>query len=484
LQRLQQHLNTLRASKAQSGKKTARPQRKVPVPPPHLVASVIEALVASKFRDVVHIVDGEADVYCAALVLKQGGVILTSDSDLVLYDLGTAGSVVYFDALQNQLGDSTTQLQAPGYHPATVAKSLRLCSLLPLGYQVKRDPVRPFNASVSAARDNSLLDSPEYESFAEQYNVRTPALTGPTHLHSRLSCEFANSLSVLDPRISEFVVASLGARESESDINMYLPPLKDDPDRSAAWIVGSATRLLAYSILLSETAHGLVMEFFRRGPRIAADPLHTLSQSSIISSVEALLNVWNSLVMAFPGKPASELWRFLGLYILYSHLLEQEKPVPDVAEGTRLLRGEHPGRDWAHVHLKAEFEAAIYSVRILQQCSIVFLGLRSGDAEPSLVVEAVRKLHASLREQPGLADLYPDPQNAQNPGICANSVRAVRELLKIDSKPPKPEPSGGAKKHWRKRRKEKEAALKSEAESLPKSSSQSNNMYSLLSDGI
>lgn len=65
------------------------------------VSAILDALVASeKYRHMVQVVPDEADAFCASYVRAYGGVILTGDSDLLIYDLGPSGSVIFFRDLE------------------------------------------------------------------------------------------------------------------------------------------------------------------------------------------------------------------------------------------------------------------------------------------------------------------------------------------------------------------------------------------------
>ena len=65
--------------------------------PPFLVPAVIEALRNSQdWAPLIQVVPGEADTYCAQDVRQNGGIVLTSDSDLLVQDLGADGRVSFF----------------------------------------------------------------------------------------------------------------------------------------------------------------------------------------------------------------------------------------------------------------------------------------------------------------------------------------------------------------------------------------------------
>ncbi len=87
----------------------------LPPPPPFMVAAAIEhlrshhhppptnhAIPTSNPTSIpipIQLVPAEADTHCALHARRTGAAVLTSDSDLLAYDLGTDGSVVFWDSL-------------------------------------------------------------------------------------------------------------------------------------------------------------------------------------------------------------------------------------------------------------------------------------------------------------------------------------------------------------------------------------------------
>src|SRR5262249_10214004 len=62
---------------------------------PFTVPTVIDAIRRSpRWANITHIVPGEADAFCAAAAAEAPRTVLTTDSDLLVYDLGES-SVVF-----------------------------------------------------------------------------------------------------------------------------------------------------------------------------------------------------------------------------------------------------------------------------------------------------------------------------------------------------------------------------------------------------
>src|SRR5262249_11662165 len=123
----------------------------------------------SQFKDVVSVVPGEADSYCAEFVRKEGGVVITGDSDLLVHELGPSSSVVFFkdiqmtDPLSKQIS-----LKAFQYHPAAIARGMGLQSLIPFAFALKQDPSRSFHQCIRIAKQEAE-DDPGYVAFSREY---------------------------------------------------------------------------------------------------------------------------------------------------------------------------------------------------------------------------------------------------------------------------------------------------------------------------
>ncbi|MBE3046072.1 hypothetical protein IMZ48_26735, partial [Candidatus Bathyarchaeota archaeon] len=84
-----------------------RRQQHTPPPNPFLVQAIIDTLKLSpRYGPITHTVPAEADSFCAeAARITQDAVILTGDSDLLVYDIGSS-SVVFLDDIRLSDGDT------------------------------------------------------------------------------------------------------------------------------------------------------------------------------------------------------------------------------------------------------------------------------------------------------------------------------------------------------------------------------------------
>ena len=100
----------------------------------------------SKYSTVTKMVPGEADPYCARRARRKGGIVFTSDSDLLIYDLGKHGSVVYFSDLElhvrdgDDVSDVHVCIHANEFRPHAITQRLRLPDLVGLAYVMARHP--------------------------------------------------------------------------------------------------------------------------------------------------------------------------------------------------------------------------------------------------------------------------------------------------------------------------------------------------------
>ena len=84
-------------------------------------------------------VPGEADPYCAQRAKRIGAIILTNDSDLLLYEWGNESLVIFFQDLDFLTTEPTSpdssefqQLSAQVFSPYKITQHLRVPSLLHL----------------------------------------------------------------------------------------------------------------------------------------------------------------------------------------------------------------------------------------------------------------------------------------------------------------------------------------------------------------
>ncbi|KAG9899600.1 hypothetical protein KCV05_g16514, partial [Aureobasidium melanogenum] len=165
--------------------------------PPFLVPAVIEMLLESRFSALVSVIPGEADAYCADAARKHGGVIFTSDSDLLVHDLGETGKE---------------------YHPAAIAKRFELPNLVKLAFFMAQDHHKSLTENIRLAAKNTPI-SAGFAEFAEEYGS-LPKLSKLAMAESMNETSTTEALTRLDPRISEIIhlVRVKEVQEAPSDL--------------------------------------------------------------------------------------------------------------------------------------------------------------------------------------------------------------------------------------------------------------------------
>ncbi|KAF7511532.1 hypothetical protein GJ744_004120 [Endocarpon pusillum] len=350
--------------------------------PPFMVAAVIDRLrsqldlqpatTTSSDRQalpsrsaLIQLVPAEADAYCAAYARKTGAAILTSDSDLLAYDLGSDGSVILLDSIRlstlSEEENAKQVLFGTRYHGPSLTSALGIsCTLQRFCFARLLDPTT--SASELKVRCGKSLDSPlgssmreEWRRFIQQYSTddvdsqqEEEEEEEEAYNHARYSHKIAPAqLQGLDPRIAELVTQlqhsrpcssvsateeegptneeATGDEDREDDVHMYLPLLIEDPSRDSAWSYGSSVRHLAYTILL----HHLptlppdiaaekrrrrrarrIKEYQRRGSRIVGLPLDAdlhAASNEMEAQVEKLLQSIRSHEQRFASQSETSI---------------------------------------------------------------------------------------------------------------------------------------------------------------------------------
>lgn len=393
--------------------------RKSLPPPPFLVFAVVEELVRSKYANVTFVVPGEADPFCvvaaaeaavaaAAAQAMISGVqeaaspitIFSDDSDLIVFEAGAQTRIVPFrDLTVTEMGETTKVLQGYEYRPAEILRreKCHLSSLIKPAFFMSLDlfchlgqALQLTAAAATAAADSpggGLLDDREdYQIFAQQFRTSKEV---QELAEIRSNDILKNSLASRDSRVSELVhQVQLQARgEMTGPMRVYLPFISDDPARSTAWNVGKETRVLAYSIvllLLQQQQHEFfnIQEYRRTGARISAVLLELMSGSDsdtegIISTSARLASCLQNGLDTAKGmnlQQEADAWRFVVMQHVLTHLHHEGLTLPSiedavqvVLQGTDSSREEGKERKWQMVHLDAQYQAAYYSFRMLQQ---------------------------------------------------------------------------------------------------------------------
>jgi XPG domain containing len=297
----------------------------------------------------IQIVPGEADPYCAAHARRSGAAILTSDSDLLAYDLGSDGSVVFLNSLEVSLhspedleegeGRPPRTLLGMRYHAPFLTSKLGIsCMLQRFCFHKFLDPSLSTSELKVRCRGDLTLElgsgkEEEWGEFQQQYSTDGLVLhgddgDGDAEARSGIAkcrCKISPlHLQGLDPRVAELVMQfqilnppAGGTDEQvekakdvehdsdeEKNMHMYLPLLLEDPSRDSAWSYGQSIRNLAYTLLPRfipppPTASGQrrrlrIKEYQRRGPRIVGLTIEmhpdTASSDQGNTQIESLLS--------------------------------------------------------------------------------------------------------------------------------------------------------------------------------------------------
>jgi hypothetical protein len=360
-----------------SSTKQAGASKKLPTPP-FLVPAVVEALCASEtYAPITKLVPGEADIFCAQHVCSSGGMIITSDSDLLAHDLGHDGSVTFFPGvtIRNHAGVYATNV--PEYSALRICERLFIPQergLSSVAFQVSLDPQVSLQRAIQLAKEqaNSETTASEHTRFIGQY--LSPEIMENVSLEPM-------SGHVLDPRVSELVLKLLlsngpaltgvtenGTSQDNVDVPMYLPFLADSPARTSAWEISTPLRGLAYGIgrLLTTRSISSVVEYRRLqtlpgGTRIELPP-----ESGIDELCTELVDSM-AKIRACVAEP--ELRRTI-LTIHHDILWSRAQGKGSILS-LDMLQAEANGTldvgSWDFVHLHAQVQGTYYSLRMIQQ---------------------------------------------------------------------------------------------------------------------
>lgn len=430
-------------------------KKKFPVPasrrrlpqPPFMVACVLDHLRHdSAISCPVQVVTGEADPYCAAMARATGAGILSSDSDMILYDLGSEGSLILLDTLDvtspgnvNYEPDLSTHIvKAQRLHPTHITTRLGntrsnvKLSLLRFAFERSRDPF----ASTSALRSRCIADpsvesAEAFERFYRLYNDFNGLGTAQKD---------ANILVQLDPRLSELNCqfhCTPYMEQPPQGPHVYMPVIIEDPTRDSSWTYGKAFRTLAYSLLKpaarKTNSHGgsdCVIEFQRRGPRIVGMPLKLLNRVELLVSLETVVKCLRENNLA---GDALLKWRLFGLKEVNDEKARKGKPTIPPSWAIEFLSSGYADHklSWEDIHLYANMKAVLYSLWILGQACTAAVPQEALQVPVNNLTEALRSL-VSLQSL--MASRWEIPGSSQ--GIpCEAIAEALRQKDVPDAMP-------------------------------------------------
>lgn len=369
-----------------------------------LAPELREALSRGRYASVTRMVPGEADDYCASYVNdKSHCLIFTNDTDLVLFNYPADFRLFFMRDVE-----LWPEPKFKGYSPIGVQQALHLTSLVPLAYCIMQDPSKSFSESLEDARAIDAK-SKEYQLFRKRY-------ISPCGNTSRDDEAHSSALQSLDVRISEFV------HQAFSEILipvLYLPLFVEDPNQASAWNMGEAVRSLAYSLLTPNRT--IVHEYKRKAQAIALQEVRVQSPTEANVSAAALSSnvaAWRQITLDQPIPPEL-VWLLVALNLVLPELNTH----PRTAYLVRVLNGEFDNT-WEFIHLTARIQAALYSLRILNQCAVVWLSLNQ--VTTGALTTSIRELHATLKDMSAISELFLIP--GQSKGLRGDA-EVLQQLI-------------------------------------------------------
>ncbi|KAI5457200.1 XPG domain containing-domain-containing protein [Mariannaea sp. PMI_226] len=388
------------------------------LPPSFHVPAVIDALKLSpQYQSRVCLVPGEADAFCAQHLLKSGGTVLTSDSDLLAHGLGQ-GRVIFF---RDVYLDGDSRLACASFSPSIICERLALQSsdqICRFAYERRQDPNLSISQIVQEC-SKPVDDVTLYEEFCKEYLHHEVAVL-PLHSSGR-----SLQISWLDPRISELVL-QFGQSNNADDItqeSIFLPILIEDPSRGSAWEQTTTLRQLAYTVLrqIIPCRTSSVYEYRRVNNATQKGRKLDLMHKALADGFsEGLVNLMAEIEKTVRDNlELSWLLFCLIIDVRYcsengqqSHMLQILQRAPQITNSNKI--------SWGVIHFVARLHAAYYSLRILYQ---ILCLVPAQEVAPSL-----HGLLASLPSLPKLPDmgrvieLLLEPQDAQIMAIVAKIV--------------------------------------------------------------
>lgn len=350
-------------------------------------------------------IPGEADSECARTSKLTGSAVLTNDSDLLLHDLGSHGSVLLLNSVElsewNSLRPIESNIKAKRLSPKLLACRLGINNIHHFAYELRKNPRLGLSELIRRSKNdqNSLEATPDYREFVEEYNCVSNAQPVMIQLPQHI-----------DPRISELLFQLFqlfqlrGVHLPGFVPHMYLAILNEDHSRRCAWEDGHLYRVLGYSVFnLSFPATGrceFVDEHVRRGGRIAINRITLGDEEWITAEVRALGERLNSMGTVFDGDVSSPcFWTLFAISDIYG--LETRTAVLKVEQLCRFLSLGYMGKklEWEDIHLHARINAVLYSMRILSQALEVMSLTEGPMLKTKSILAALPPLHVMMRSR-------------------------------------------------------------------------------------
>lgn len=390
---------------------------------PFLIPAILDSLSRSLYAAVTSVVLGEADIFCARAVSEWGGTILTNDSDLLVYNLGTQGGVVFLDQLEFREAHGTSsrcnKIQASVNKTSEISSRLGVGDFRSIAFEIGQDSHISFAEAINRAelKEDDTSNRESLQSFFDEYDTKPSTLESCQALATgRLNGLF------LDARNLELIVSG----------SVYLPFLIDDPSRTSAWDVSRQLRLFAYSCLALGIEHfpKIVSEHGRRGARIAENRVQTLSYKDTVEFAKTLIESLESFEDSVPDLCKQHFWRLYATHGVYKWYLDEDKYPPPESSLMAAYAGITTGDKltWFDIHVSAQLQAFLYAFRALKQFfNYLYLNVKA-DGRTILPAE-LWAVQTSLSLLPSINELMPSRLELATQSLPTTTALLALSLL-------------------------------------------------------
>lgn len=454
----------------------------VPPKPAFLVPAILEALFTSKYGAVTQVVPYEAEFACADPEnCSTEDVILTGDTDLIIHKPN--GRIVFFYNVYHSVHKNGQEFLQARYHDSRkFAKSVGTNDLTALAFFLNEDPFRQIKEAAELAK-TLFSDEMQVQKLSAFREIYSDSLKQPLHEVSS-NAKFSSTLQRLDPRVSELVHGLLsnyiGGRHQADpwpEARIFLPNFLEDPMRASAWRPSHDLRCLGYTLLyLTFPGRAIILEVDRRGTRPVATPIECYShQKCGVMMNDLVLAIW-SLLEKFPKEPVVHGWRAFALLSVLRWERENSKSVPDSSRILQLIRCESKRLGWPDLHLNAQVEGVLYSLRILAQSLDVRLAWPADARDIGNLTELpIRRLSDCFKTLPSLQELSSLSGDVLNIGSCEELIEHHFKQHCLEA-----EDSQNRGEAWKTKKRKKIGASKQKTPSFKTGCADQENMFSLL----
>lgn len=364
------------------------------------------------WSDICEVVPGEADISCAALAYRVPGLaILTSDSDLLVYDFGSSSSVIFFNTFSTENwcenDPSQSTIRAMSVCPDSVSRRLGIPALSYFAYELSLDPHAGFRELIRRAKhasESGQLVLAAYAEFMNQYDFQ------------RLQRDALDPslLRGIDVRLSELLAQCFWTNEYlEHTPRIYLPFLQEDHSRRCGWAEGGRIRRLAFSLLNYNTAgvkYSAITECTRRGTRFCFDEVALYANETIDLEAQRLIDIFQHTQAANPRENSSPVfWRIFAIAEMHLNATENlpsrlDKQTLATFLGFAEVSNSNSNSSsnsgvvgWEEIHALARTQSVLYSLRILSQIITTVSHSQGLVGQLYVILSSLPPLHVLMR---------------------------------------------------------------------------------------